>query len=113
VVDALDLYKLTLAVTELDLTYKVISSQRSRLTGWVMTWGKIPKGAKVPKSPVNKGLSPIDNASTQNKRVCAKLTSAIHDIALPRGEASSPALKSRGKTTPGCCSFSHSVKVVP
>jgi hypothetical protein len=78
-----------------------------------MTWGKISKGAKVPKSPVNKGLSPIDNASTHNKVVCAKLTSAIHDIALPRGEASSPALKSRGKPTPGCCSFSHSVKVVP
>jgi hypothetical protein len=37
VVDALDLYKLTIAVTELDLTYKVISSQRSRLTEWVMT----------------------------------------------------------------------------
>jgi hypothetical protein len=67
VVDAIDLYKLTLAGTELDLTYKIISSQRSRLTGWVMTWGNIPKGAKVPKSPANKGLSPIDNSSTHNK----------------------------------------------
>jgi hypothetical protein len=59
VVDALDLNKLTPAVTELDLTYKVISSRRSRLTGWILTWGKIPKGAKVPKSPANKGLAPI------------------------------------------------------
>jgi hypothetical protein len=80
VVDALDLYRLTLAVTELDLTYKVISSQISRLKGWVMTWGNIPKGAKAPKSPANKGRSPIDRIEISQQVVCAKLTSAIHDM---------------------------------
>ena len=36
-VDALTIYKLTRAVTELDLTDKVISSQIPKLAGLVMT----------------------------------------------------------------------------
>jgi hypothetical protein len=75
----LDLYKSTIEVTELDLTYKVISSQRSRLTGWVMTWGKIPKGGKSAQVAYKQRSLTNRQCEYSQQVVCAKLTYAIHD----------------------------------